>query len=546
MIKAAESGIIKVKKLRKGDEFMGQYLNVGNAGFTNIRNGLYVDKTGLISFINSTLETMSKLTCVSRPRRFGKSYAAKMLCAYYDSDCDSRKLFEGLAIESDPLFEKHLNKHNVIYLDMTWFISGADNIKDTVKNLQSEVIEDLHKAYPNVKKEKSLQQMLYSISQSKEEKIKFIIIIDEWDALFREAKNDKDLQKEYIQLLRSLFRSNLTDDMIEAAYITGILPMKKYGTQSAMTDFKEYTMTAPKRLAEYVGFTEDEVRKLCDEYNMNFNEMKYWYDGYSFSKIESVYSPNSVISAIENEDFGTYWTETETYESLKIYIDMDKDGLKEAILQMLGGESFRIDTKTFQNDLVNINQKDDVLTLLVHLGYLAYNEKKRSVYIPNEEIRQEFVRSLENGNRKEIIKIIRNSDELLEDTLSMDSEAVAAALEEAHNSGVTPLFYNNEQALRSVIRLAYISCEDGYIRFEEFPSGKGYADIAFIPINKPNKSIILIELKWNKTAKSAIEQIKNKNYPKKFEKLENDILLVGINYNEKTQQHTCKIELHKR
>ena len=273
---------------------------------------------------------------------------------------------------------------------MTWFISGADNIKDTVKNLQSEVIEDLHKAYPNVKKEKSLQQMLYSISQSKEEKIKFIIIIDEWDALFREAKNDKDLQKEYIQLLRSLFRSNLTDDMIEAAYITGILPMKKYGTQSAMTDFKEYTMTAPKRLAEYVGFTEDEVRKLCDEYNMNFNEMKYWYDGYSFSKIESVYSPNSVISAIENEDFGTYWTETETYESLKIYIDMDKDGLKEAILQMLGGESFRIDTKIFQNDLVNINQKDDVLTLLVHLGYLAYNEKNGQFTF----LMEKFVRNL--------------------------------------------------------------------------------------------------------------------------------------------------------
>ena len=530
----------------KGVECMGQYLNVGNAGFTNIRNGLYVDKTGLIAFINSTLETMDKLTCVSRPRRFGKSYAAKMLCAYYDSNCDSRKLFEGLAISKNSSFDKHLNQHNVIYLDITWFINGAENIKDTVKNLQNEVIEDLHKAYPNVKKEKNLQQMLYSISQSKEEKIKFIIIIDEWDALFREAKNDKELQEEYIKLLRSLFKSNFTDDMIEAAYITGILPIKKYGTQSAMTDFRERTMLQPKPLEEYVGFTEEEVRKLCAGSNLNFEDIQKWYDGYILGENTHIYNPKSVLEAIEFSCLDNYWTQSETYESLKFYIEMDFNGLKESIIQMLSGESCPIRIGSFQNDMTNIKRKDDVLTLLVHLGYLAYDSVNKTVSIPNEEIRQEFLLTLEEGKYSEVIKLMNDSTQLLEDTLNMDSEAVALALEEAHNSGLTPLFYNNEQALRSVIRLAYISCEDGYIRFEEFPSGKGYADIAFIPINKPNKPIILIELKWNKTAKSAIEQIKNKYYPKRFEKLKNDILLVGINYNEKNQQHTCQIELHKR
>ena len=250
------------------------------------------------------------------------------------------------------------------------------------------------------------------------------------------------------------------------------------------------------------------------------------------------------MEAIEYGRLDSYWTQTETYESLKFYIEMDFNGLREDITQMLSGQSCPINIGSFQNDMTNIKRKDDVLTLLVHLGYLSYNSNTQTVSIPNEEIKREFVMTLEEGKYSEIIRVIRNSEQLLKDTLSMNSEAVAQAIEEAHDSGTTPLFYNNEQALRSVVRLAYICCEDGYVRFEEFPSGKGFVDIAFIPINKPHKPIIIIELKWNKAAASTIEQIKQRNYPTIFKKYENDILLVGITYDEKTKKHSCVIEMH--
>lgn len=368
---------------------MGMYLNLGNDGFTSIRKGLYVDKTGLISYINKTLGTPEKLTCVSRPRRFGKSFATKMLCAYYDKSCNSRSLFEDLEIAEDPSFEKHLNQYDVIYLDITWFLSICEKDKNVVGYIQEQVIEELSEKCSALQGITSLPLAISKCSEFTGNK--FIVIVDEWDALFREKEKNEDLQKEYIQLLRGLFKSSLTDGMIEAAYMTGILPIKKYGTQSAMTDFREYTMTSPKRLARYTGFTDAEVSSLCEIYHMDLNETKRWYDGYFFNG-ESIYNPNAIVQAMQNGEFGTYWTETETYESLKIYIDMDLDGLKRTVVSMLGGERCPIDIRTFQNDMTNINSRDDVLTLLVHLGYLAYEVSTKSVYIPNEEVRQEFVR----------------------------------------------------------------------------------------------------------------------------------------------------------
>lgn len=384
---------------------MGMYLNIGNAGFRSVRKGLYVDKSGLISYINSTLGTKDKLTCVSRPRRFGKSFATQMLCAYYDKSCESGDLFCDLEIAGDPLFEKFLNQYDVIYLDITWFISTVKDIKSTVAYLQEQVITELCGVHPSVEKEDSLPVMLARITELTGRR--FIIIIDEWDALFREVKENTDLQKEYLQLLRGLFKSSLTDKMIEGAYMTGILPIKKYGTQSALTDFREYTMLQPKKLAEYVGFTEPEVKSLCNQYAMDFDDAKRWYDGYSFSRVKSLYSPNSVIQAISNEEFGDYWTETETYESLKFYIGLNEDGLRDAVISMLGGKRCRINTRTFQNDISSIKSKDDVLTLLVHLGYLAYDSVKKEVYIPNQEVADEFKNAVENSGWEGISMIRR-------------------------------------------------------------------------------------------------------------------------------------------
>jgi hypothetical protein len=318
-----------------------------------------------------------------------------MLCAYYDKSCDSESLFADLEIAKDPSFRQHLNKYNVIYLDMTWFIAYSEDIGQIINIIQEKVIEEICQAYPELKKQHSLSEILVDAAEVSGEK--FIVIIDEWDALFREAKEDTDLQKEYILLLRGLFKSPFTDKSIHAAYITGILPIKKYGTQSAMTDFKEYSMILPEPLERYVGFTEEEVRGLAEQSGLSFGEVQHWYDGYVIGKGVHIYSPNSVMEAIERGHTGAYWTKTETYESLKIYIDMDFDGLKEAIVQMLGGAQCKIQTIGFRNDLTSIECKDDVLTLLVHLGYLAYNMEKGTVCIPNEEIRQEFLFAVERA-----------------------------------------------------------------------------------------------------------------------------------------------------
>lgn len=523
---------------------MGNYLNIGNHGFEAIRKGVYVDKTEMIAFINGTLGTKDKLTSVSRPRRFGKSFATQMLCAYYDKSCDSRELFEGLAISKDPFFEKYLNKYDVIYLDITWFIYGAGDIRNTVRFLQEKVIKELREVYPDAKQEDTLAETLAAVNEMTGSK--FIIIIDEWDALFREAKEDRKLQDEYILFLRGLFKNSaFTDKTVEAAYMTGILPIKKYGTQSAMTDFREYTMIQPEPLEEFAGFTEQEVMDLCNGSNLAFGEVQRWYDGYVLGDNMHIYSPKSVIEAVQRGRIGNYWTQSETYESLKLYIELNEDGLKEAIAQMLGGAYIKIDTATFQNDMTTIKSRDDVLTLLVHLGYLAYDIEQKSVYIPNEEVREEFVRAVTTGRHTEIARLIRNSENLLESTLNMEEEAVAAAIEEAHKAGTAPTFYNNEQALRSVIRVAYISCVDEFFRIDELPSGHGYADVVFFPKKASSMPLLLIELKWNKTEKGAIAQIKNRDYPEALKDYGGDVLLVGINYDVKSKKHSCKIEEYR-
>ena len=527
---------------------MGIYLNPPADAFEAIlREKIYVDKSGLIAYTNSVLNSSRMLTCFSRPRRFGKSYAAKMLAAYYSKGADSDFLFQGLEISGTDTYTDHLNKYNVLFLDIAWFISISSNIEKTVTEMQENIIEELREAFPDTigRSVRSLPVALLQISARTGQK--FFIIIDEWDALFREASADESLQKSYIQLLRALFKGVQISQFLAGAYMTGILPIKKYGTQSALTDFREFSMLEPGLLAEYVGFTEKEVRDLCQTNYMDFAEANKWYNGYRFDKTGHVYSPNSIIEAMINKKFSNYWTQTETYESLKLYIDMDFDGLKTAIIDMLGGQKCRIDTGTFQNDMTSLQGKDDVLTLLVHLGYLAYDDDSKEVYIPNEEVRQEFVRAVKNGSRRELVKAVQLSDQLLDATLNLDTETVSEILEEFHQTGTSPKFYNNEQALRSVVIMAYLSSVDHYMRFEELASGKGYSDILFLPNATSSKPALLIELKWDKSAPGAILQMKKKNYPqtlKKF-KYHGEILLVVINYSTRSKKHTCKIERYQ-
>lgn len=522
---------------------MGNYINPGNSGFSEIRNDIYVDKTGLIGLINQTIDTPRRLTCVSRPRRFGKSFAAQMLCAYYGKTCDSSMLFDDLKIASDTQYRKHLNQYDVIYLDMTGVI-GESSITDIIPYIQRNVVRELTEQYPELKVAEGFAATLANAAAAAGNK--FIMIIDEWDAPIREAKNRPDLQRKYLEFLRSLFKnSGMTSKIFAAVYMTGILPIKKDGSQSAISDFWEYSMIKPRQFGTYVGFTEEEVKRLCDNFDNDFEKMKQWYDGYSFRDSASVYNPNSVMKALFYHDFDSYWTQTSAAESLMGYINLDFDGLGRTVAELIGGVEVKADTNGFANDLVTFRDKNDVLTLLIHLGYLAYDGETQKVRIPNEEIRLEFAKTIRQVKRDDTLRRVRESDQLIEDTIHGDEEAVASQIEKIHEEE-SALYDNNEQALRSVIKRAYFSYGDEYLMFEELSAGSGYADIVYFPKKDSVLPLLLIELKWNQSAQGAIAQIKDRHYPEAVKGYGGEILLVGISYDRKApageRKHQCRIE----
>lgn len=390
---------------------MGVYLNPGNEGFREaINSEIYVDKTELITHTNKLISTSQKYVCVSRPRRFGKSMAANMLVAYYGKGCDSAELFDGYKLARHESYHRNLNQYNVIKLNMQDFLYGATTIDDMLMSIQREVLFDLRKAYSSCSIE-NIQQLSMALQRIyAETNEKFIFVIDEWDCLMRMKTTMQNDPKPYLDFIRNLLKDK---EYVALAYMTGILPIKKYGEHSALNMFSEYSMTDQGRLAEYTGFTEPEVETLCRQYDVDISNMKAWYDGYYMKNVGHIYSPRSVVEAITRGSFGNYWTQTETYEALKSYIEMNYDGLKDAVIAMLSDAKVIVSTRKFQNDMLNFTSKDDVMTLLVHLGYLTYDSEMSEVYIPNYEIRGEFANAVEGAKWTEVMNSIQRSEKLL-------------------------------------------------------------------------------------------------------------------------------------
>lgn len=519
---------------------MGIYLNPNNIDFYNAVNHsqIYVDKTDLIKYTNNVLFGEQKFICVSRPRRFGKSMAANMLTAYYSKGCDSREMFSNLKISKSETFEKHLNKYNVIHINMVNILDESQNMDEMINFIGEDLIDELKSEYPDVRypKRETLIKVIAAIfSQTN---IPFIFIIDEWDCIFREHQNDTDAQKKYLDFLRNLLKDQ---SYVALAYMTGILPIKKYGIHSAINMFTEIAMTNPRELAEFTGFTESEVKTLCDEYDMPLDETKRWYDGYDLKGV-SIYNPRSVVMSMTGHDYDNYWTSTENYKALKIYIEMNFDGLKDKITQLISGEKIEINPGKFQNDMTSLRSADDVFTLLVHLGYLTYDFYTKQVWIPNSEVSQEFINSIEDGGWEEVMKAIKISDDLLKATLNSEEGKVADLIDKAHTDNTSILKYNDENSLSCVISLAYYSARKTYTIERELPAGKGFVDLIFRPRKNNSNPAMIVELKYDKSAEGALEQIKKKQYADCLKDYNGEILLVGINYNKDDKCHTCKIE----
>ncbi len=518
---------------------MGIYLNPSNIDFQRALNSeIYIDKSELIKYTNKKLFTEQQFICVSRPRRFGKSMAANMLTAYYSTGCDSKEMFSQLKIADSESFEKHLNKYNVIHINMVNFFGESQDMDEMIRFIEEDLIDELKNEYPDIrypKRENLIKVIAAIFSQTK---IPFIFIIDEWDCIFRVHKSDENSQTKYLNFLRNLLKDK---SYVALAYMTGILPIKKYGEHSAINAFYEYSMTDAEPISEFTGFTESEVKELCEKYNKSFLEMKRWYDGYNLNGI-SIYNPKSVVESILRGQFNNYWTSTETYEALKIYIEMNFDGLKDTIIELLAGEKVVIDTTTFTNDMVTFATKDDVLTLLIHLGYLTYDFYTKEVSIPNYEISEQFASTIKVMGWSEVAASLKQSDELLKATLNYNEEKVAELIDKAHSDNTSILKYNDENSLSCVISLAYYSARKTYTIERELPAGKGYADLVFRPRKNNSNPAIIVELKYDKSAEGALEQIKKKQYADCLKDYSGEILLVGINYDKDDKHHTCNIE----
>jgi len=528
---------------------MGRFVNPDNSAFQVALNSkIYVDKTGLLEYTNSVLGTTEAYICNSRPRRFGKSYAANMLAAYYSKGCDSREMFSEFAISKKEDFTIHLNKYDVIHIDIQWFLTNCDDIDNFVAFLTKSILNELKVIYPMVITSDitTIPQALSNIREKTGNK--FIVIIDEWDVIIRDEAAEEKVQEDYINFLRGMFKGVEPTKYIQLAYITGILPIKKEKTQSALNNFDEFTMLSAGAFASYIGFTDDEVKALCKNYNKDFEKVKRWYDGYILEEYQ-VYNPKAVVSVLLKGSFKSYWSETASYDAIVPLINMNYDGLKTSIIEMLSGDTIKVNTTTFRNDTVNFKSKDDVLTYLIHLGYIGYDEVKKSAFIPNEEIRQELKNAVESKRWNEFDSFQQESENLLDATIDMDSRKVAEQIEKIHSQYVSVIQYNNENSLSSVLTIAYLSSMQYYYKpIREMPSGRGFADFVYLP--KPEYTdeypALVVELKWNKNAKTAMQQIKDKKYTESLSDYTGNILMVGINYDKSGKKHECIIEKYSK
>ena len=537
---------------------MPRFLNKNNEKFARFSKTKYfVDKT---AFINKLLEKddNEKFICNSRPRRFGKSVTADMLVAYFSKGADSRELFAPLKCIKDDIFLQNMNQYNTIFVDIqAQYIEAAAIPMNPNQYIQENVISELHKEYPDIiSNNMPLMAALSTIYY--ETGSQFVIIFDEWDYPIRELEEDSPDRAIYIDFLRGLFKNSDAKDYIRLAYLTGILPIIRAKGQSAVNNFHEYTMVKAKDFAPYIGFTEVETRSLCEKYQVDFQKVKEWYNGYSLNGT-AIYNPLSVVEAVANNDFDQHWTETGTYSDIRELININMDGVLDSILLMLSGEKIPLNIHGCKNDMHTFANKDQVITTLVHLGYVAYDSQTKEAYIPNKEVQKVFEDyaayeytaddyavndQSAYGYPDRFTKFTGYSQEVLHSITHKNAERVAELLQIMHNEFVSSIRYHDENSLCCVIMIAMLASLKTYHKaIREFPCGKGFADLVYLPLQKnSDKPAILMELKWNKSVETAITQIKERQYPKSLEDYAGEILLVGIDYQKETKEHTCIIE----
>ena len=524
---------------------------------------IFVDKTDFIEKISAKINTDKRFMAVTRPRRFGKTVTAHMLSAYFSKGYVGRSIFDELEISKKDSYEQHLNKYNVIYIDMN-SINGlydgytnknqkVEGINDLVDYLEYSIIKDLRERedFAECFNKHQIENtgLLEALSNLRNDlNTKFIFIMDEWDLIYRDYRNEEPLQKKFIEFLRGLFKSDGGKACFALAYLTGILPIKKYNSQSALNNFDEYNMLSSGNFAPYFGFTEDEVAEIVKspDCKVSHHDLKEWYEGYKIKGID-IYNPNSVCKAISRNECISYWSGTSSNEEVVRLINMDFDGIKEDIINLIEGDEVTFSCANFQNDMVTLKDKNDVFSLLVCLGYLGCAETKNQfrkvAYVPNAEIKAVLMDIVRGQNWYERIETIKRSENLLKAIKELDGTTVAEIIQEIHNSSAVSLLdYSDEESLTYCVMTGLLwSTLDDYSYHREDQAGKGRVDLVYEPLTRRHP-LILIEFKYDGSAEDAIAQIKKQEYFKRYTGQYRNIIIVGINYSTKTKEHQCLIE----
>lgn len=494
----------------------------------------FVDKSRMIELINTRIHTSNRYLCITKPRRFGKTSILNMLGAYYGKVRSAKALFDPLKISSSDTYLDHLNKYNIIHLCLNDLPDDGSTYDDYISMVKESIVNDIKEAYPevNTKKYHKISDMLTDTQDQ------FIFLIDEWDYLFSHELFCEH-HADFLEFLRNLLKDRPYAAFV---YMTGVLPVKKYSTGSALNMFREYTMLKDPFFEEYFGFTEKEVAELCEKQSaLTIDEISEWYDGYQGKNGMRLYNPRSVVCALEDETCQSYWTRTGKMDEVLFFLKYNIYDVRDDIVRMVNGMSVIIDIKKeYSAGQEKPANKRDIYAAMIIYGMLSYCDGE--LRIPNKELMIEFESALEDDDFEYVAELVRNSDEILHATLDKKGEVVASYLHNIHNSELPILKYNDENSLSCVVTLAYLSARNKYRVEREEISGKGFADFIFHPERK-NLPGIILELKADDTPQAAIAQIKKKEYHEKLAKEHvSRILLVGISYDTDKKEHQCEIE----
>lgn len=536
---------------------MGMYIDSKTAYLlyqNETKKPYFVDKSMLLKELFPLIEEGGEYICITRPRRFGKTVMANMISAFFNRSYDSADIFENLQIAEDKNYKKYQNHYPVIHIPFNDLMQPCLSYEDYIGRLEKQLIRDLSTAYPevNIDGETSAVSALLNILAADDD-ARFVFVLDEWDFIFHQSFATEENKKSYLMFLRNLLKDR---PYVLLAYMTGILPIAKYSSGSELNMFLEYTMATEEKFSRYFGFTEEEVDLLFDKYCRRTGEPRYltrgglksWYDGYYSKSGISLYNPRSVVTSLKNNNFGNYWSSSGPYDEIYYYIENNVSAVRDDLAVMAAGNAVSVKVWEYAATSMKLQTKEEIFSAMVVYGFLTYRNGKVSV--PNRELMDKFTVML----RKEpalgyVYRLAKESTRMLKATLSKDTDTMAEILSLAHDTEVPLLSYNNETELTAVVNLVYLAARDYYRVEREDKAGRGYADFIFYPEADENADCIILELKIDSTPESAIKQIKDKNYALKFKgrlgertRYSGRILAVGISYDRKKKEHSCKIE----